>query len=470
MNVDFAARTECGPVRDRNEDNYLIDPNMRLFIVADGVGGRPGGGTASALSVNLTRAVLKRHRKNLFGWLADENEINKIKIGHLIKRALTITHQGIRQKAGERSEFNGMGSTLTLLLLGNRYFYIGHVGDSRLYTVQGDSVQLLTHDHSLAGDLSQAELGDEDTTDGSPFRNVGVRALGVTDELKPEVSTHGLGAQCGFLLCTDGLYDGIGSDELKQHLSKHHEDPPDELVADLLDDAMARGGSDNATAIWVHFFDEEQESTVDIDAVAILKQVPMFGNLAENVLQDIATELETRAMQQGDILFREGETAQHIHVLAQGSIVLTVGGSELESRHAICALGSEQIETAEPRLFTARALEQTIVLSIAAQSLNQIFKDDPANPLLWNVAQTVAEQLANDAQVKVTSHPTSELVRPDLPPMPPPVPGRVKEDDLILEEILYERDDVEAIDEEKLEAEEIYEALREAGLVEGDKK
>ncbi|MBR57325.1 MAG: hypothetical protein CMH54_04625 [Myxococcales bacterium] len=464
MNVDFAARTECGPVRDRNEDNYLIDPNMRLFIVADGVGGRPGGGTASALCVNLTRAVLKRHRHKLFEWLADEDEISKTKISLLLERALSITHQGIRQKATERPDFDGMGSTLTLLLLGTRFFYVGHVGDSRLYTVQDNTVRQLTHDQSLAGDLSQNDTG----TDNSPFRNVGVRALGVSESLKPEVSAHALGSQCGFLLCTDGLYDGVGTEDLEAYLSAHHEDPPDELIAELLESALARGGSDNATAIWVHFFDDAAQPPVEIDTVSILQQVPMFSAVPQSVLQKLADEAETRSLKEGEILFREGETTQHIHILAQGSVVLTVGGSELETRNAVCALGGEQIAGSEPRMFTAKAQEPTLVLSVTSDSLDEIFADDPDNPLLWNVAQKAAEQLAVHAESESpqTHHATSELVRPNLPPEPPPVP--IRDEAVMLEEILYEREDVEALDEEKLEAEEIYDALREAGLVEGD--
>jgi serine/threonine protein phosphatase PrpC len=150
MNIKFCAATDVGRQRDHNEDNYLVDPKLHLFVVADGMGGHAAGEVASQIAVH---AVCRTIRENAD--VIDKHQNNPDDAGArqellaILEHAIQTATSEVFHRAQEDSEKRGMGTTCSaLLVVGDRGF-IAHVGDSRIYLLRENEVHQITEDHSL---------------------------------------------------------------------------------------------------------------------------------------------------------------------------------------------------------------------------------------------------------------------------------------------------------------------------------
>src|ERR1700709_178132 len=154
MEIKFFAATDIGRQRDHNEDNYLVDPKLHLFVVADGMGGHAAGEVASQVAVHTVcrtvrenADVIERHRDN------PESPSARQEILAVLEHAIQTTTSEVYHRAQEDPDKRGMGTTCScLLLIGTRGF-IAHVGDSRIYLLRQGQVHQITEDHSLLNEL-----------------------------------------------------------------------------------------------------------------------------------------------------------------------------------------------------------------------------------------------------------------------------------------------------------------------------
>lgn len=138
MEFKVGFKTDIGRKRSQNQDSGAAYPDMGLFLVSDGMGGHRGGETASATAVQeITERVRKGEQRK--GWNADV----------VIEEALISANHAIYQKAIDRPELQGMGTTTTALLFKDNHLSIGHVGDSRCYFLRPEAIWQATRDHSL---------------------------------------------------------------------------------------------------------------------------------------------------------------------------------------------------------------------------------------------------------------------------------------------------------------------------------
>lgn len=245
--MDYAARSETGPVRQENQDSCVADPELGLFMVCDGMGGHLGGARASQLACAVVSAELGR-----LGPLAERaapgKRIDGEELCHRVTRAVLLAHRAICEEADTDLTKAGMGTTCTLLLLcGDGRGVLGHVGDSRLYQLAGGKVERLSEDHSLVNELVKRGTLTEAEAAVHPQANVILRALGASPG--PEVDTRVLPVDGGrtFLLCSDGLTRYFRHDqELAPVLGAGDcRSAVDRLVQTALD----AGGRDNVTAV-----------------------------------------------------------------------------------------------------------------------------------------------------------------------------------------------------------------------------
>lgn len=234
-----AVRTDTGPVRERNEDcaRHVIgdadaDGECSLLIVADGMGGHQGGEVASLMATEgLAQAFRAGLRQAPQQWL---------------DAAFRTANRHIVEAAQADARLDGMGTTLTALLIQHGRFQVAHVGDSRAYLLRSGRWQQLTTDDTLVNDLlRRGELTPEQARQ-HPDRNLLVRAMGSARELEgPVLATEGvLLPGDRFLLCTDGLHDVVGDTQLQQLMSG----PSLHAVAEsLIAAALCGGASDNIT-------------------------------------------------------------------------------------------------------------------------------------------------------------------------------------------------------------------------------
>lgn len=228
----YCSRTHVGKMRRKNEDTVYADG--RLFAVADGMGGHHGGEVASARAVKIVADSVR----------AAPDGSNT---GRLLSGAIISANEDVFAKARSGSGPAGMGTTLTAGVLTGDTLTIGHVGDSRAYLFRDGTLTQLTRDHSLVGELLRSgQLTPEQAFD-HPNRNVLTQALGTTEEVSADVTTHKLVAGDKVLLCSDGLTTMVRDGEIAGILSGAGD--AGELCARLVDAANVAGGADNISVV-----------------------------------------------------------------------------------------------------------------------------------------------------------------------------------------------------------------------------
>src|SRR5215472_17984357 len=154
--IRFYAATDVGKVRDHNEDNFLVDKKLALFIVCDGMGGHAAGEVASAIAVRTMHEEIKREKELLDDYVEGATGAKRVTpkdvvalLEHAVQRACSKIHEEAREDPAKR----GMGTTLSSLLVLGHQGFIAHVGDSRIYLQRGSRVQQITEDHTVFNEL-----------------------------------------------------------------------------------------------------------------------------------------------------------------------------------------------------------------------------------------------------------------------------------------------------------------------------
>jgi protein phosphatase len=226
----FARASDTGKKRRRNEDSYVVAPP--LLAVADGLGGAQAGEVASKLAA----AALEETDP---GALAGPERLES-----LIREA----NRRVYERASSDPTTSGMGTTMTVALVEADGVTIAHVGDSRAYRVRDGSLEQLTEDHSLVNELLKSGKLSREEAEIHPQRSVITRAVGTDPDV--DVDTFHVAAEEGdvFLLCSDGLTDMVGDDDILDTVERHREDL-DRATKALVSAANRSGGEDNITVV-----------------------------------------------------------------------------------------------------------------------------------------------------------------------------------------------------------------------------
>ncbi|WP_312423345.1 Stp1/IreP family PP2C-type Ser/Thr phosphatase [Anaerospora hongkongensis] len=229
-------KSDIGMVRKANEDSFAFEP-PHLFVVADGMGGHVAGEVAS----NIAAATVKEYVLRNLG---------DVHPRQLLEQAILQANQEIFEKAQNHAEYAGMGTTVTAAILDESNIFWGHVGDSRLYYANNDVLEQLTSDHSLVWELIKAGTISKEEALVHPQRNILTRAVGTSEHLRVETGAYQYHPGDKVLLCTDGLTNMVGEDELALAMVNNTQDG--QLILDgLIEKANNAGGNDNITAILI---------------------------------------------------------------------------------------------------------------------------------------------------------------------------------------------------------------------------
>lgn len=249
--ISFGA-SDQGKKRQNNEDFYLVDEKLDLFIVADGIGGSEGGEVASRIAVETLASVIpgalagKDLAQQDNAPAQDDRELAALRLG--VERA----NRNIREEQSRRPELADMGTTLTALLIRAGRVFLIHVGDSRAYLFRSGELSQISADHSLVAEYVRSGLLSAAAARTSPYRHVITRALGSMDEVAPDTSAQVLRKGDVLLLCTDGLTDMVSDKELAGILGSK---APREAVQELIAEANRGGGVDNITAVVIRIME-----------------------------------------------------------------------------------------------------------------------------------------------------------------------------------------------------------------------
>lgn len=246
MKIRSRGQTDVGRRRERNEDSFLIEEELGLFVVADGMGGHAGGGIASRLAVDTIGSAMRKAWEDPEGPFASETPLPESPLPEALRAAVESACAAIFRRAQEEPGLSGMGTTATALLLRGRDAFFAHVGDSRAYLVRGELIQQISEDHSLVNEQVKAGVITAEEARHSRFRNIITRSVGFEEAV--QVDVMGLVAEPGdtFVLCSDGLANLVEDDEIRDLVRSL---PFDELPTTLIRLANERGGDDNITVV-----------------------------------------------------------------------------------------------------------------------------------------------------------------------------------------------------------------------------
>lgn len=241
------ATTDVGRKRQHNEDSYLVASDVKLFAVADGMGGYNGGEVASDLAVRALDAHVHEHRASLdAAGAADRPAVAAVLVDAVKRANATIRDAGARDAA-----VRGMGTTTTSLLFAGGQAFVGHVGDSRCYLVRNDRIAQVSEDHSLVAQQVRAGLITEEQALKSPYKNIITRSVGIEANVDVDVSVVEVNDGDTFVLCSDGLSGLVRDDEICAIVVDNFLHRVPDLLVDL---ANERGGTDNITVVLCHVF------------------------------------------------------------------------------------------------------------------------------------------------------------------------------------------------------------------------
>jgi protein phosphatase len=247
MRVRFAGATDVGRKRDHNEDAFYLPSDIRLAIVADGMGGHASGEVASALAVDTIVDYFTRTadmQPLTWPYKVDRDlrgDTNRM------TTSVLLANLEIHEKAQREAACKGMGTTVVATYFLDDTVIVGHVGDSRVYRLRDGQMTQLTEDHSLINDYIKMKRVTAEEAENWPHKNVIVRALGMKDSVQVDIiAEHPQIGDC-YLMCSDGLC-GMLTDDQMAHMLRTSTDL-DATVAQLIDGANEEGGVDNITVV-----------------------------------------------------------------------------------------------------------------------------------------------------------------------------------------------------------------------------
>ena len=267
--LESAVLTDVGKVREKNEDNELILEERGLYVVADGMGGHNSGEVASQISVEAVKAFFENEKTDDMLKKAFATYRRRRTAGQRRRtfdefrlwKSLEAANLHIFNTARRYSQFRDMGTTVVATHFVGRRVYIGYVGDSRVYRVRNGRITQLTEDHSLANEYVKMKILRKEDLPRFPYKNVIVRALGLSERVKIDTFYKESRGGDYFLLCSDGLTDLVGDNEIRDIVLDSG--TPELACRALVDEANSRGGVDNTTVLIVRVAETGQGKRTD---------------------------------------------------------------------------------------------------------------------------------------------------------------------------------------------------------------
>jgi PPM family protein phosphatase len=439
--IQFAARTDIGRQRDHNEDNYLLDKKLSMFVVCDGMGGHAAGEIASAIAVRTMHDEVKREWDMVQDYLAGKSggaKVNQRDILNMLEFAVNRASSKIHAEAVKDTSKRGMGTTLVaVLVIGNQAFIV-YVGDSRVYLLRDGVLEQVTEDHTVYNELIKRKKLSKEQIEKLAPKNAITRAVGVYESAEPDTLVIDLVAGDRFLLCSDGLsgYFEEDLDGLSRLLSNADQEA---AVRDLVDAANARGGKDNITAVVVTVGDVATRDETRAKKLQlkreILARMPLFRPLNDREILRILQVTEVAAFKNGESVMQQGDKGEELFIVLTGKVKVMRGDAQLATLNPGDHVGEMALVRSQPRSATVVSDGSSELMMIRRRDFFEILRKEHqlAVKLLWQFLGVLADRLADTSrelgQAKeelLAEDITAELYEDDedretaiLPPPPP---------------------------------------------------
>jgi serine/threonine protein phosphatase PrpC len=245
--IQAAGKTDVGPVRTNNEDNFGYDVRHGIFVVCDGVGGQAAGEVASKIAVETVLGYFMQTGSRTESCVLGRSFEGVSERATALANAIQLANQAILETASQNSLHTGMGSTVVAVRVDVPFFSIAHVGDSRIYLIRGGAIQQLTSDHSFTMEQVRRGLITIEEAEQSKMQNLIVRALGSEESVEPDLEDHEFVIGDILLLCSDGMSRYVEEDRISQLVTKAPD--LDQACEQLIEAAKTGGSDDNITCL-----------------------------------------------------------------------------------------------------------------------------------------------------------------------------------------------------------------------------
>ncbi len=240
MEVHTSFITDVGRKRKANEDSFLSNDWLGLYLVADGMGGHSCGDVASQTAVEVIKGKVE---------MAQKNGSLKKSPSEVLVEAIKLGNQAVWELSSKMPGCRSMGTTVSGLIFGDTSFFTANVGDSRIYRIRDNTITQLTTDHSLVEEQIAMGTLTREQARTSPVKNVITRALGLSENVEVDTAEFEFNSGDYILLCTDGLNGMVEDEEILKIIRNSGEESLNAAASKLIELANLNGGSDNVTAV-----------------------------------------------------------------------------------------------------------------------------------------------------------------------------------------------------------------------------
>lgn len=421
------ARTDIGRVREHNEDGFFADPELGLYVVADGMGGHAAGEVASDLALRAVADAVSEAGDVLTAFLTRGGAAGAEAVREVLSDAVLRANDAVFSAAQRDPERRGMGTTLTALLMLGRRAFIAHVGDSRLYLLRNGELRQLTEDHTVLGELRRRGRVRPEVLAAMSSRNAVTRAVGVFENVDVDSAQFLAAPGDRFVLCTDGLHRYLRGDV--DFAALLHDPAEEACTQRLLDFALERGGADNVTVVVVTLPDEDVRAQVVQElarSYETLSSLPFFRQLSPRELMMLQAASRARDCGPGEEVVREGDAGDSMFVLLHGGCSVRKGDVEIARLGPGEHFGEMALVERGRRTATVVVDEEARLLELAREDLFKLLREqkDTGIKLLWNIITALtarlretSRELGEAREALVAEDLTAHLFVEDYPPV-----------------------------------------------------
>lgn len=398
MHIHGYGQTDVGRSRTRNEDYILLQPELGLFIVCDGMGGHAAGEVASETAAGVVHRHVAAHAQILRDFDNSQRACEAVEA--LLRAAIQGACAEVYDLAHSGEGRHGMGTTCVALIVVGGKGFMGHVGDSRMYMVRERQVWQLSQDHTFFNDAVRNGMMSYEDARASPWANMVTRGVGIARTVAVDTLVFDVVESDTILLCSDGLSAYVEDQyEIVSLLSD-----PDlaGLPARLVQIANQRGGGDNISAVVVRGVPEMPARPADSERrqqvtqnLQTLRHIALFMDLGDADLVRVFSKFKALRYAPGDVVIREGDDTDSMFVIVEGDVEIVRGGKVIARLSRGAHFGEMGLLNQRPRSATVKVTRATQALVLERDDFNEVLREDTglAAKLLYKLAQILSLRL-----------------------------------------------------------------------------
>jgi PPM family protein phosphatase len=420
--------SDTGCVRKQNEDYYLVDEDLGLYVVCDGLGGHASGEVASKTCAEVLRESVAAGRGIIESYRAERSSANRAQLGSLLQSAIQKANAKVFALSESDPALKGMGTTVAALLVAQDIAILAHVGDSRIYLERAEKFHVLTQDHKVSAELARQGVWSKEEAARSPYADVLTRAVGPQEFVQVDLLQLELVPGDLFLICSDGLYRYFKGREFPDAAARTE---VSRLPGEMIELARRGGGKDNITAVVVKALEDSRMAA----AMGVMKRgellgrIPLFRYLSYAELMKVLSIVDLRELKRGTVLIEEGTPGDEMFIICSGSVdVVKKGAQKIASIQKGEMFGEMSIFDNSKRSASIVAAESATLMALSRKELLPLLRRESslAVKFLWALNQDLNQRLrvANKNLVEVKAQAAAQSSqRDELPFDLPPLEG-----------------------------------------------